>query len=406
VDGKREFAHQVVRIILSIVFGVIGLGLGVVIHIYLWRRLVRDTGIRGSWRKGLAIAGIGLGATLPITFVLIRLVDAGAARVFSWPAFLWMALTFYAVLALLVIDAGWLIRRSVNRARKLDTPPVDASRREFFARVTGGAAVAAAGGVTAIGMASALSEIEIVEVEVALPRLPKSMDGFVIGQITDLHVGFTVATPYVQGIVDRVNSMNPDMVALTGDLVDGSPKQLAPWVAPLGTLRSRHGSYFVTGNHEYLAGADDWLDVYRGLGMRVLRNERVEIRRGDDVFDLAGVDDYQAKRLAKGHGADLGKALAGRDTSRELVLLAHQPREVHRAKKHGVGLQLSGHTHGGQIWPWHYLVMIQQGGLLAGKSRHGDTWLYTSRGCGYWGPPVRVGAPPEITKIILRSGRA
>ncbi len=391
------------RIVLSIVFGVIGLVLGVVIHMYLWRRLVRDTKIGGGWRRGLTIAIIGLGALWPIAMGVSRLIGGDVGWLLSWPAFLWMAIMFYVLLLLLVVDGAWLVRRGLHRAKGRTAPPVDPDRRAFIARVTGGAAVSVAAGTTAVGMVSALSEIDIVDVEIPLARLPKSMDGFVIAQITDLHVGFTVDRGYVQGIVDRVNSMQPDLVALTGDLVDGSPDKLSADIQPLGGLRSKHGSFFVTGNHEYLAGADAWLDVYRELGMRVLRNERVEIRRGDAVFDLAGVDDYQAKRLAKGHGADLAKAVAGRDTARELVLLAHQPREVHQAKKQGVGLQLSGHTHGGQIWPWHYLVMIQQGGLLAGKSKHADTWLYTSRGCGYWGPPVRVGAPPEITKIILRA---
>jgi hypothetical protein len=239
-------------------------------------------------------------------------------------------------------------------------------------------------------------------VEVALRRWPSALDGLRIVQISDVHVGALLGVRFAASLARRVNALRPDLVAVTGDLVDGSVHHLADDVAPLGELRARLGVYFVTGNHDHYSGADAWAGMARSLGMRVLRNERVAIRRGDAVFDLAGVDDYQARRLAKGHGPELGRALAGRDARRELVLLAHQPRQVRAASTHGVGLQLSGHTHGGQIWPWHYLVMLQQGGLLAGKSKHGDTWLYTSRGCGYWGPPVRVGAPPELTKIILR----
>jgi len=158
--------------------------------------------------------------------------------------------------------------------------------------------------------------------------------------------------------------------------------------------------FFVTGNHEYYSGADSWVAHIRSLGIRVLRNERVQIGAGASSFDLAGVDDYSSGRW-KGHGPDLAQAVEGRDTSRELVLLAHQPRQVHNSAKHGVGLQLSGHTHGGQIWPWHYLAKAQQGGLLAGHSLHGDTQLYVSRGTGYWGPPVRVFAPAEITRVVV-----
>jgi len=168
---------------------------------------------------------------------------------------------------------------------------------------------------------------------------------------------------------------------------------------PLGTLVAKHGVYAVTGNHEYYAGADAWITEITRLGARYLRNERVPIADG---LDLAGVDDHSAQGHP-GHGEDLRAALADRDTGRALVLLAHQPRQVRRAAKYAVDLQLSGHTHGGQIWPWHYIVKIQQGGLLAGRYEHAGTQLYVTRGCGYWGPPVRVLAPLEITRVILRA---
>jgi predicted MPP superfamily phosphohydrolase len=161
--------------------------------------------------------------------------------------------------------------------------------------------------------------------------------------------------------------------------------------------------FAVTGNHEYYSGADPWIAEITRLGARYLRNERVTIGNGDASFELAGVDDFTAAGWP-GHGEDLARALAGRDPSRALVLLAHQPRQVRRAALHGVDLQLSGHTHGGQIWPWHYIVRLQQGGLLAGRYEVDGTQLYVSRGCGYWGPPVRVLAPLEITRVILRAG--
>jgi predicted MPP superfamily phosphohydrolase len=175
-------------------------------------------------------------------------------------------------------------------------------------------------------------------------------------------------------------------------------------VAPLGTLAAKHGVFFVTGNHEYYAGADEWIAHLPTLGVRVLRNERVSVGGGADSFDLAGVDDYNAHGFP-GHGPDLQRAVSGRDPSRELVLLAHQPREVHRAAEHGVGLQLSGHTHGGQIWPWNFAVKLQQP-YVAGLVRHKTTQLYVSRGTGYWGPPMRLGAPAEITQLVLTRGEA
>ena len=254
--------------------------------------------------------------------------------------------------------------------------------------------------LTGHGTVQVLQTPGITEVPISLKRLSARLDGFKIVQLTDIHVGNTIGRGFVEDVVARANSAEPDLIAITGDLVDGTVTELADAVAPLADLRAPHGVYFVTGNHEYYAGVDEWLEHIAGLGIRVLRNERVAIG-GDEGFDLVGVDDHNSKRWP-GHGADLAKAVAGRNPSRELVVLAHQPRQIHESVKHGVGLQLSGHTHGGQIWPWHYLAMAQQGGLLAGLSRHGETQLYISRGTGHWGPPVRVFAPAEITRVVLR----
>jgi predicted MPP superfamily phosphohydrolase len=279
---------------------------------------------------------------------------------------------------------------------------VSLSRRTFLARVTGGTAMAVGSAAVAGGMVNARGEHEIVDVEYVFPKLPTALDGFSIVQLSDLHIGMTIGRDFVQRVVDRANALAPDLLALTGDLVDGKVAALRDEAAPLAQLRARHGVYAVTGNHEYYSGVDAWIAELTGLGLRYLRNERVAIGDGAASFDLAGVDDDGARGW-RGHGEDLGRALATRDPARLCVLLAHQPRQVRRAIKYGVDLQLSGHTHGGQIWPWHYLVRMQQGGLLAGRYQLARTQLYVTRGCGYWGPPVRVLAPLEITRIILRS---
>ncbi|HEU4726282.1 MAG TPA: metallophosphoesterase [Kofleriaceae bacterium] len=230
----------------------------------------------------------------------------------------------------------------------------------------------------------------------------RALDGFSIVQLSDLHVGMTIDRTFVERVVDHANRLSPDVIALTGDLVDGRVQDLRDDVAPLAQLRARHGVYAVTGNHEYYSGADEWIAELTRLGARYLRNQRVAIGDGAAQFDLAGVDDYSAAGWP-GHGEDLAAALGGRDPGRAVVLLAHQPRQVRNAARHGVDLQLSGHTHGGQIWPWHYIVRLQQGGLLAGRYDVDGTQLYVSRGCGYWGPPVRLLAPLEITRVILRA---
>jgi uncharacterized protein len=193
-----------------------------------------------------------------------------------------------------------------------------------------------------------------------------------------------------------VNALDPDVVAITGDLVDGSVAELREHVAPLRDLRARYGVFFCTGNHEYYSGANEWVAELGTLGVKVLRNERVTIGEGEDVLDIAGVDDFNAPK--KGH--DLKTAMHGRDPSREVVLLAHQPRSVFEAAEHDIGLQLSGHTHGGQIFPWNYLVRLQQP-FVVGLHKLRDTWVYVHRGTGYWGPPMRVGIKPEIAQITL-----
>ena len=246
-----------------------------------------------------------------------------------------------------------------------------------------------------------LATHEIVDVEVTLPRLAPALDGFTIVQLSDLHIGPAIDRRFVQDLVDRCHGLGADVYALTGDLVDGSVRKYRSVAEPFAELRAPHGVYAVTGNHEYYHGADPWIGELTSLGVRYLRNQRVVIERDGARLLLAGVDDHEAR--SPGHGPDVAAATAGRDPALPLVLLAHQPRQVHAAARHAVDLQLSGHTHGGQIWPWHYLVRLQQGGLLAGRYRIGSTQLYVTRGCGFWGARVRFGAPLEITRVILRS---
>jgi predicted MPP superfamily phosphohydrolase len=203
--------------------------------------------------------------------------------------------------------------------------------------------------------------------------------------------------------VELVNAQRPDVVAIVGDLVDGDVPELRNEVASLADLVSEQGVFFVTGNHEYFSGADAWVSHLPTLGIDVLRNERVPIRRGGASFDLAGIDDRTgASSGVPGHGADLDAALDGRDDATPVVLLAHQPVMVEQASAAGVDLQLSGHTHGGQLWPFDYVIRLDQPSV-EGMSRHGDTQLYVTSGAGYWGPPMRVGARPEVTVVELRS---
>jgi predicted MPP superfamily phosphohydrolase len=220
---------------------------------------------------------------------------------------------------------------------------------------------------------------------------------------SDAHLSATYGGRRFERLVELVNEQRPDVVAIVGDLVDGDVPELRNEVAPLADLVSEQGVFFVTGNHEYFSGADAWVRYLPTLGIDVMRNERVPIRRGGASFDLAGIDDRTAASSGvPGHGADLDAALDGRDDATPVVLLAHQPVMVEQASAVGVDLQLSGHTHGGQLWPFDYVIRLDQPSV-EGMSRHGDTQLYVTSGAGYWGPPMRVGAPPEVTVVELRS---
>jgi predicted MPP superfamily phosphohydrolase len=281
------------------------------------------------------------------------------------------------------------------------TAVADPQRRTLLARIFGGAVMATTSVLTAVAMRSALGPVEVRRVPIALRRFPRQLNGLTLVQLTDIHVGPTIGRAFIETIVSRTNALNPDIIAITGDLVDGTVNELADAVAPLANLRARHGVFFVTGNHEYFAGAAPWIAELTRLGIRCLRNERITIGQGDASFDLAGVDDHSGARFGEpGHGENLEAALGNLDPTREVVLLAHQPKSIFQAARFGIGLQISGHTHGGQIWPFSYLVRLQQP-FVAGLHRHAGAQVYVSRGTGYWGPPMRLGAPAEITQLVL-----
>lgn len=255
------------------------------------------------------------------------------------------------------------------------------SRRLFVSRVVGGAAAAAAVGTVGYGTYGVLRGPRVKRVTVPLAKVPRAAHGYRIAVVSDIHLGPILGRAHSQRIVDTINATQPDLIAIVGDLVDGTVENLGSAAEPLAQLRARHGSFFVTGNHEYFSGADAWVDHVRELGLRPLRNERVEIAAG---FDLAGVDDVAGE--SEGQGPDFAAALGDRDRAKASVLLAHQPIVIHDAVRHGVDLQLSGHTHGGQLWPGNYLADLANP-TVAGLERYGDTQLYVSRGAGAWGPP-------------------
>ncbi|MGW0961041.1 metallophosphoesterase [Streptomyces gelaticus] len=277
--------------------------------------------------------------------------------------------------------------------------PAALTRRLFVARAVGGAAAVAGLGTVGYGTYGVLRGPRVKRITVPLAKLPRSAHGFRIAVVSDIHLGPVLGRAHTQRIVDTINRTQPDLVAVVGDLVDGTVADLGPAAEPLARLSSRQGNFFVTGNHEYYSGAAQWIDQVRELDLHPLENARVEI----GGFDLAGVNDVAGE--SEGQGPDFARALGDRDRTRAAVLLAHQPVVIHDAVAHGVDLQLSGHTHGGQLWPGNHIADLANP-TVAGLDRYGDTQLYVSRGAGAWGPPVRVGAPSDITVVELASLRA
>ena len=504
-----------IAVLLVVVLLVVGL-----IHWYLWKRLVKDTTRTRRARVTGSVVAVLLALVIPTTLALSRALPHSRQPIVAWPGFLWLALMFYLLVTLLLLEIPRLAIRlwqrrtasgsgalagaspsavpnvrvgsadisdadvgagrghdraahvvvpnvSANSADISDDQPreapdgtagrgavpnVRANRNDISDgaieggavegdrvegdrvegdRVGGGAAFAAeppsaraeaavekgfdparrlllgrslaitAGalsvGAVGIGVYQAMSAPNLKRVPIRLAKLPPSMDGFRIAVVSDIHLGPLLGRSHTERIVRMINSVDADLVAVVGDLVDGSVAELGAAAEPLQDLRGKHGSFFVTGNHEYFSGYQEWVDEVNSLGVRVLRNERVDVLG----LDLAGVNDLSGEDV--GDGPDFAKALDGRDADRPVVLLAHQPIQAHEAAERGVDLQLSGHTHGGQMVPFNLLVGLQQP-VVAGLGQVDGTQVYVTRGAGFWGPPVRFGAPPDISIVELRAG--
>jgi hypothetical protein len=449
------------------------------IHFYLWKRLVRDPLRPGLPRKLGGVAVVVLALLVPATLIGTR---TGFAGFLGWPGYLWIALMFYLLVILGVLeiprllasrlwvrggdrDAGLPVsaarsgaipghtaeggdraaasrhsgpdqaseaaggtdrnpaRAEATAARGMHQDPAqdDATaaggtgqgpvrdgdgtaggmdRRLLLAR---GAAIFAgltAAGVTGYGVKTTLGGPQLDRVQIPLPKLPRAMDGTRLAVVSDIHLGPLTGTDHARRIVDLINSVDADVVCIVGDLVDGTVEEQGRFAAPLADIRARQGAYFVTGNHEYYSGFQEWVDEVARLGVRPLRNERLEIATRGGVLDLAGVNDPGGVEFSD--GPDFERALGDRDPTRPVVLMAHQPIVAKDAARYGVDLQVSGHTHGGQMVPFNLLVRLEQP-VVSGLGRVDGVPVYVTNGAGFWGPPVRVGAPPQVSLIELRT---
>ena len=367
------------RLLLSPVFVLLAL-----LHAYIGARLLLPFGLIAQAAGAATLAGC------------LWLMPKGfhvRERGGPWAALApWLAMGFFSWLLVLTLGRDLFLA--------IAALALPAGTYAEWGRVSALAVMASTPLITLVGFFMARRVAGVVEVDVPLAGLPAGLEGFTIAQISDIHVGTTIKRGFVQAIVDRVNRLGADMVAITGDLVDGSVRDLSHHTAPLADLASRHGTYVVTGNHEYYSGAASWIRELRRLGTRVLLNEHIVLEHEGARIMVAGVTDYSAHHFDASHRSDPRAAAAGSPVDVLKVLLAHQPRSARSAEEAGYDLQLSGHTHGGQFWPWNLFVRLQQP-FTAGLNRLGRMWVYINRGTGYWGPPMRFGIPSEITLIRL-----
>ncbi|AOB31115.1 serine/threonine protein phosphatase [Bordetella sp. H567] len=374
------------------------LAIGILLHVYIGLRLIPDAPVSDAIRW---LAGLYLVASC----VLIPLGTRARRMAPRWSRqAAWTGLTamgFFSSLLVMTVLRD-VVLAAVWAAEALrGVPHGDASVRAASALAVPVLALL----VTLLGLFNARRLARVVTVDVPIAGLPPALAGFTIAQISDVHVGPTIRRPYVEAIVAAVNALSADVVAITGDVVDGPVDQLSPHTAPLAGLAGRYGTYLVTGNHEYYAGAREWVAEFQRLGLQVLSNRHVVISHNGARLVLAGVTDYTAGQFDPAQRSDPRGALLGAPADAAVrILLAHQPRTAIAAEPAGYTLQISGHTHGGQFLPWNFFVRLQQP-FTAGLRKMGRLWVYTSRGTGYWGPPKRVGAPSEITRIRLVPAR-
>ena len=381
-------------------------GLWLLLGVYVGYRLISPMSVRRTWKIILWVC-VAILLVLPILTMLVARGANATHPVISflpWPGFFAMGIVSIIFVFTLVRDVllgvNWFVQMLLAKARSERPLPQDPTRRKFIGNAVNFGIIGTTGVIAGSGARSALQVPEVVEVDIPLVSLPADLEGFRIVQLTDIHVGPTIKSDYLTELVGKANALSPDLIVVTGDLIDGHVHELAEHVAPLAKLTARHGVYFVTGNHEYYWDAPAWIAYISSLGLRVLNNQHEVISHQQSKLVIAGVTDASAGNYVPNHRSDPAKAFADAPTDLVRIFLAHQPRSFFAAENVAFDIQISGHTHGGQYFPMSVLVHLFQP-FVAGLYRHSERWIYVSRGCGYWGPPIRFAAPTEISLIRL-----
>ncbi len=383
---------------------------------YLGWRLINPAGLTIQW-KWIAWISLMLLIGLPfISFYISRLGFEKVSYVSSWIGYISLGLISFVFTLLLVRDLVFLfwsggaksffLVKDLFAGSKSDSNILlDPERRRFLINATNIGILAISSSLTGYGIFQARRKPAINKFNISIPNLPQDLQGLKIVQISDIHAGLTIRRNWIETVVAEVNKLNPDIVAITGDLVDGSVAKLAEDVAPMAGLKSSLGNFFVTGNHEYYSGALSWIEKIKDLGFTVLLNEGKAITKGDSRLLISGVTDYSAGQFIPEHLTNPQAALNINAKVDVRIFMAHQPRSLYKAAQYGFDLMLSGHTHGGQFFPWNLFATIGQPfikGLNKYETGFGEGWVYVSKGTGYWGPPVRVNARSEIGVFVLQ----
>ncbi|MCS5644746.1 MAG: metallophosphoesterase [Candidatus Marinimicrobia bacterium] len=371
------------------------------IHGYVAWRIIPTLGISSS-QTNLAYTTVFILSLLPIIPIALRM-SGNESKLIDRLSFLGYTSLGFFTLSFFIFVAKDLVLQLIALFSYLinEDNPFDNSKRDFIKKSVSIAMISLAGTGTGFGFYSSRKGPTIMDQDIFLESLPAGFENFTIAQISDLHVGPTIKRPYVENVLKKISHLNPDLIAVTGDLVDGSVKYLKSDLQPLKDMIAPYGTFFVTGNHEYYSGVDQWLDETDRLGMKNLINTNEIISKSGDEIAIAGITDLNAHQINLSHRSDPELALASLPKDIIKIVLAHQPNSIHAVHKVGADLQLSGHTHGGQFWPFTYPVKLAST-YIAGYYDHFGTQIYVNRGTGYWGPPLRIGVPAEITLIRLK----
>ncbi len=396
----------------SIIFDIVLIFIGMLVYGYIgWKLIVLSK--LSKLFKAIFWCILIIFMIIPsVPFVLSSMkIEALWVDIIAWAAYLSLGFFPIVFMSLLVKDITFFIknatRRSILLTRRvfdLDSEEMvikDPGRRQFLERSFNLGILCMSGALVGYGVYETERCPAVVKVSVPFDKLLRELETIRIVQIADLHVGTTIKSGYVQAVVDRVNSLEPDIIAFTGDAADGSVKYLREHISPLSGLSARYGSYYVTGNHDYYAGAEAWVEEMDRVGFTVLMNEHRIIKHGNASLLLAGVTDYSAEHYIQSHASDSQAALSGAPKCDLKIVLAHQPRSIFSVAQSGFDLQLSGHTHGGQTFPGQFIESLRPPHYVAGLYKFKNTWVYVNRGTGYWGPPQRISVRSEITMLKL-----